>query len=114
MEVENRTMNGCHWDLQDEIEVADQEMYDIIRKEKDRQKRGLELIASENFTSKAVLQCLGSCLNNKYSEGQVGQRFVLSQLAFDFASIFLKTYNKNISQKNPMPLAQNKGKKVLV
>ncbi len=68
--------NGCHWNLQDEIKVDDPEMYNIISKEKNRQKRGLELIASENFASKAVLQCLGSCLNNKYSEGEVGRRFV--------------------------------------
>jgi glycine hydroxymethyltransferase len=35
----------------------------------------LELIASENFTSKAVLECLGSCLTNKYSEGYPGKRY---------------------------------------
>jgi glycine hydroxymethyltransferase len=46
----------------------------IIKNEKQRQMKGLELIASENFTSKAVIQALGSCLTNKYSEGQPGQR----------------------------------------
>lgn len=61
--------------LQADIAVDDPEMYNLIKKEKDRQMRGLELIASENFTSKAVLQCLGSCLTNKYSEGQPGQRY---------------------------------------
>ena len=40
-----------------------------------RQKRGLELIASENFTSKAVMECSGSVLTNKYSEGQPGNRY---------------------------------------
>jgi glycine hydroxymethyltransferase len=46
-----------------------------VAKEKVRQVEGLELIASENFTSKAVMECLGSCLTNKYSEGLPGQRY---------------------------------------
>ena len=62
------------YNLQDDIVCDDPEMAAIIKKEKNRQRHGLELIASENFASKAVLQCLGSCLNNKYSEGQPGQR----------------------------------------
>lgn len=49
-------------------------MHNIIKKEKQRQRLGLELIASENFASRAVLEALGSCLNNKYSEGYPGQR----------------------------------------
>ena len=61
-------------DKDGDIWNTDKEMFEIIGKEKNRQKRGLELIASENFASKAVLQALGSCLTNKYSEGQVGQR----------------------------------------
>ena len=65
---------GDGWNLQDDISVDDPEMYSLIQQEKDRQRRGLELIASENFASKSVLQALGSCLNNKYSEGQPGQR----------------------------------------
>ncbi|CAL1543245.1 unnamed protein product [Lymnaea stagnalis] len=63
------------WNLQDDISEDDPEVYDLIRKEKSRQRRGLEMIASENFASKSVLQALGSCLNNKYSEGQPGQRY---------------------------------------
>lgn len=66
--------NGCGWDLNDDISSVDPDMYEIIKNEHQRQKRGLEMIASENFAGKAVLQALGSCLNNKYSEGQVGQR----------------------------------------
>ncbi|ETE72452.1 Serine hydroxymethyltransferase, cytosolic, partial [Ophiophagus hannah] len=50
-------------------------VYNIIKKEKRRQRLGLELIASENFASRAVLEALGSCLNNKYSEGYPGQRW---------------------------------------
>lgn len=47
----------------------------IVRKEKRRQCSGLELIASENFASRSVLEALGSCLNNKYSEGYPGARY---------------------------------------
>lgn len=44
-------------------------MFDLIEQEKSRQWRSLELIASENFTSRAVMDCLGSALTNKYAEG---------------------------------------------
>ena len=50
-------------------------MYDLIEQEKSRQWRSLELIASENFTSRAVMDCLGSCLTNKYAEGLPGARY---------------------------------------
>uniref|UniRef100_A0AAY4BV04 Serine hydroxymethyltransferase n=1 Tax=Denticeps clupeoides TaxID=299321 RepID=A0AAY4BV04_9TELE len=50
-------------------------VFEIIKKEKNRQIYGLELIASENFASRAVLEALGSCMNNKYSEGYPGQRY---------------------------------------
>jgi glycine hydroxymethyltransferase len=53
----------------------DPELYEILKKEKRRQINGLELIASENFTSHAVMEALGSCMTNKYSEGQVGKRY---------------------------------------
>ncbi|CAH1795454.1 unnamed protein product [Owenia fusiformis] len=66
---------GDGWNLQDDMSKDDPDMWEILQKEKLRQKRGLELIASENFASKSVLQALGSCFNNKYSEGQVGQRY---------------------------------------
>nr|XP_034959146.1 serine hydroxymethyltransferase, cytosolic-like [Zootoca vivipara] len=57
------------------LDSNDPEVYDIIKKEKRRQRLGLELIASENFASRAVLEALGSCMNNKYSEGYPGQRY---------------------------------------
>ncbi|XP_037111839.1 serine hydroxymethyltransferase, cytosolic isoform X2 [Syngnathus acus] len=57
------------------LSVNDAEVFSIIKKEKHRQTYGLELIASENFTSRAVLEALGSCMNNKYSEGYPGQRY---------------------------------------
>ena len=53
----------------------DPELFHLIQQEKDRQKNGLELIASENFTSKSVMECLGSVLTNKYSEGYPGKRY---------------------------------------
>ncbi|VDI14269.1 glycine hydroxymethyltransferase, partial [Mytilus galloprovincialis] len=65
--------SGDSYYLQKDIKDDDPEMTAIIRNEKNRQMKGLELIASENFTSKAVIQALGSCLTNKYSEGQPGQ-----------------------------------------
>lgn len=63
-----------NWTLNDPLEKADPEVFAIIQREKSRQVRGLEMIASENFTSLAVLECMSSCLNNKYSEGQPGVR----------------------------------------
>ncbi|KAG9509565.1 Serine hydroxymethyltransferase, cytosolic, partial [Fragariocoptes setiger] len=54
---------------------ADPELFALAQREKERQKCGLELIASENFTSKSVLDALGSCLTNKYSEGYPGKRY---------------------------------------
>ena len=53
----------------------DKLLHNLISKEFYRQKRGLELIASENFTSIGVMQVLGSVLTNKYSEGTVGKRY---------------------------------------
>merc|ERR1711990_149235 len=53
----------------------DPAMAALIEKEKSRQFRGIELVASENVTSRAVMECLGSCLTNKYSEGQPGSRY---------------------------------------
>lgn len=57
------------------LDQCDPELFDLIKKEKDRQARGLELIASENITSLAVLQALSTCLHNKYAEGYPGQRY---------------------------------------
>lgn len=57
------------------LEDDDPEVWQLIKEEKYRQRRGLELIASENFCTRAGLEALGSCLNNKYSEGYPGQRY---------------------------------------
>ena len=47
----------------------------LIQRELDRQRHGIELIASENFTSQEVIQAMGSCLTNKYAEGYPGKRY---------------------------------------
>jgi len=57
------------------LEEHDPEMFDLIEQEKNRQWKSLELIASENFTSRAVMECLGSCLTNKYAEGLPNARY---------------------------------------
>jgi glycine hydroxymethyltransferase len=57
------------------LRFFDPEISELIDAEERRQKEGLELIASENFVSKAVREAMGSCLTNKYSEGQVGKRY---------------------------------------
>src|SRR5262245_1882864 len=53
----------------------DPEIYKAIQNEQRRQSSGLELIASENFTSKAVLEATGSVFTNKYAEGYPGRRY---------------------------------------
>ncbi|MDA3911716.1 MAG: serine hydroxymethyltransferase [Bacteroidales bacterium] len=50
-------------------------VFDIIAKEKERQEHGIELIASENFVSKQVLEAMGSVMTNKYAEGYPGKRY---------------------------------------
>ncbi|MBI9060584.1 MAG: serine hydroxymethyltransferase [Marinilabiliaceae bacterium] len=50
-------------------------IFDLIQKEYDRQKNGIELIASENFVSEQVMEAQGSCLTNKYAEGYPGKRY---------------------------------------
>ncbi|MCX6742285.1 MAG: serine hydroxymethyltransferase [Candidatus Pacearchaeota archaeon] len=57
------------------LQKIDPEIYEIIKKEKEREQNVLELIPSENFTSVAVLQALGSVLTNKYSEGYSHKRY---------------------------------------
>jgi len=57
------------------LSESDPELMNLIEQEKARQRSSLVLIASENFTSKAVLDALGSVLSNKYSEGYPGARY---------------------------------------
>jgi glycine hydroxymethyltransferase len=57
------------------LKVNDAELYEFINQEFSRQKNNLEMIASENFVSKAVLEAQGSILTNKYAEGYPGKRY---------------------------------------
>ncbi len=57
------------------LEQADSEIYAAIKAETERQEYKLELIASENYVSEAVLEALGSVLTNKYAEGLPGKRY---------------------------------------
>merc|ERR1712045_360929 len=57
------------------LSEADPTMYALVQQEKARQMKCIELIASENFTSRAVMECMGSALTNKYSEGSIGGRY---------------------------------------
>ena len=71
--------------------IRDSAVFDRIDRELERQRRGIELIASENFTSAAVMEAMGSCLTNKYAEGYPGKRYYggceivdeIEQLAID-------------------------------
>ncbi len=71
----------------------DTEIFNLINEELERQRRGLELIASENFTSMQVMQAMGSVMTNKYAEGYPGRRYyggcevvdISEQLAIDRA-----------------------------
>jgi glycine hydroxymethyltransferase len=64
--------NDRPWDI---LKTADKEIYDLIQSEMGRQKHGLELIASENFSSRAVIAAMGNVLTNKYAEGLPGKRY---------------------------------------
>ncbi|MEN8880136.1 MAG: serine hydroxymethyltransferase, partial [Polaribacter sp.] len=71
----------------------DNQIFDLIQEEKERQLNGLELIASENFVSDQVMQAQGSILTNKYAEGYPGKRYyggceivdIIEQIAIDRA-----------------------------
>lgn len=55
--------------------IRDKQVFDIIYKELERQRNGIELIASENFTSLQVMQAMGNVMTNKYAEGYPGRRY---------------------------------------
>ena len=61
--------------MMQDISKADPEIYELLKKELDRQQHGLEMIPSENNVSKAVMQAMGSVLTNKYSEGYPKKRY---------------------------------------
>ncbi|KAF8821745.1 putative serine hydroxymethyltransferase 2 [Cardiosporidium cionae] len=80
------------------LQDQDDELYRLLRQEKDRQRNCIELIASENFTSQAVMECLGSCLTNKYSEGYPHARYyggneIIDQIELLCQERALKAFN---------------------
>lgn len=91
-------------DLWEEVKDVDPEIYNVIHKELEREQDGIELIASENFVSKAVLQTMGSVLTNKYAEGYPAKRYyggcevvdVAENLARDRAKILFGADHANV------------------
>lgn len=71
-----KKMNTCGITVSaPQLQITDSSIADIIAEEEERQSNNIELIASENFASKAVQQAQGSCLTNKYAEGYPGKRW---------------------------------------
>ena len=68
-----RTASSFH--LNEPLSTSDPELCKLMEREKARQRSSLVLIASENYTSRSVLDALGSVLSNKYSEGYPGARY---------------------------------------
>jgi glycine hydroxymethyltransferase len=101
------TTNWSNWDRcppGDALRAGDPEIADLIEKEIQRQNEGLELIASENFVSPAVLEAMGSPLTNKYAEGLPGKRYYggcevvdeVEQLAIDRAKELFGADHANV------------------
>jgi glycine hydroxymethyltransferase len=86
------------------LSEADPEIYSAIQLEEKRQFENIELIASENFTSRAVMEAQGSCLTNKYAEGYPGRRWyggcenvdIVEQLAIDRAKELFGAEHANV------------------
>ena len=83
---------------------ADPTVYALVRREVERQENGLELIASENFATVAVMEAMGTALTNKYAEGLPGRRYYggcevvdeVEQLAIDRAKALFKAEHANV------------------
>merc|ERR1719181_47180 len=75
MAVASRAITTQAMNLNATLASVDPEVQAIIEREKDRQKKSIVLIASENFAPKYVLDGIGSVMTNKYSEGYPGQRY---------------------------------------
>ena len=97
-----------------DLKNSDKELFDSISKEFTRQKNHIELIASENIVSKAVLEAQGSVLTNKYAEGYSGKRYyggcefvdISENLAIDRAK---KLFNCKYANVQPHSGAQANG-----
>lgn len=86
------------------LSKVDIEVYNSIKKEEQRQNDHIELIASENFVSKAVLEAMGSCLTNKYAEGYPNARYYngcenideIESLAIERAKVLFNAEHANV------------------
>src|SRR6185295_5277302 len=86
------------------LKAADPEVWNAINQERRRQNEGLELIASENFVSRAILEAAGSIFTNKYAEGYPGRRYyggcefvdVVEQAAIDRARTLFGAEHANV------------------
>ncbi|MFT8352558.1 serine hydroxymethyltransferase [Clostridium saccharoperbutylacetonicum] len=86
------------------IQKEDKEIYDLMEKELERQQKGIELIASENIVSPAVMEAMGSYLTNKYAEGYPGKRYYggchvvdeIEQIAIDRAKKLFGAEHANV------------------
>jgi len=75
---------------------VDNEIFEIIEREHQRQQKGIELIASENFVSDQVMKAMGSCLTNKYAEGYPGKRYYGGCEVVDLAEELARTRLKQL------------------
>lgn len=88
----------------DSIKTSDPDIYNLILAEQERQRHGMELIASENYQSAAVLEAQASVFANKYSEGTPGRRYYggqentdqIEQLAIDRAKSLFHSDHANV------------------
>src|SRR3989338_401075 len=88
------------------LKETDPEIYNAIREELKRQELGLEMIPSENFVSRAVMEAMGSVMTNKYSEGYPGKRYYGGQEFIDAAeSTAIERVKKlfNVAHANVQP-----------
>ncbi len=93
------------------LKKGDKAVYRAIQNERKRQQEGMELIASENYVSDAVLEALGSVFTNKYSEGYPGKRYyggqdftdVVEELAIERAKKLFKAQHVNVQPHSGAP-----------
>lgn len=74
---------ACIVEKMQNLKKTDPQIYELVKAEEKRQKEGIELIPSENYVSKAVLEALGTVFTNKYSEGYPGKRYYGGQINTD-------------------------------
>jgi glycine hydroxymethyltransferase len=97
--------------LRDMLQTSDPDLYKLLVAEQQRQRDGLELIASENYVSRAVLEALGTEFTNKYSEGYPGKRYYggqentdqIEQIAIDRAKVLFGADHANVQALTGAP-----------